>query len=96
MSKPNDFQEKLKVEMRNAKRVLFVEEARSALSAVFFGCGAAYLYIEPLSFWSILALWVCIRTARNFKQTCKKQFILDKHMQFLKDSKGEKVWTPED
>jgi len=94
--KSTEFQEKVKIELRNAKRIMMAEKGKSALSAVGFSVGLAYVLVEPFSLFTLAAVVAIVYFGRKFKGTVKKQFILSQQIIELKSSMSEKVWTPED
>lgn len=94
--KPNDFQEKVKMEMKNAKKVLYKEEIYSALMAILFAVNMCAIFMTAFSVFTLINVGLAWFAMKKFRITVKKQFILAKHLQFLKDSMKEKVWTPKD
>lgn len=92
----SDFQEKVKQEMSNAKRILIKEELHSLFFALIFGTNLAAVILNPFTFFSLINVGLCVWMMKKFRPTVKKQFILAKHINFLKDSMKEKVWTPKD
>lgn len=94
--KVNDFQVKVKAEMSGIKKTLYKEEAWSALMASLFAANACFVVFFPFSIVSLINIWAAMVMLKQFKPTVKKQFILHKHMETLKASMKEKVWTPKD
>ncbi|KFZ26301.1 MAG: hypothetical protein KQ78_01474 [Candidatus Izimaplasma bacterium HR2] len=96
MTKENTFQDKIKMEMKNVKRELFHEEIRSVFFALGFASNVACMITQPLSILILLNCFFVVFFLKLFKPTVKKQFVLAKHMDFLRSSMKEKVWTPKD
>lgn len=96
MINENTFQDKIKMEMENAKKELFHEEIQSVLYAIGFASSLAHTVIASISGLTLLSLFFTVFFVKKFKPTVKKQFIIAKHMDFLKNSMKEKVWTLKD
>ena len=80
-------------ELAKVKKILFVEEAKSALFAALFASNLAIVFLYPFTVLTVLNIFVAVYMIGFFKPTIKKQIQLGDIIKGLNDML-HKVETP--
>jgi len=96
MEDEKSFRERLGNDLKNLKRTIIKEEAKSALMAICFGANAVCIALMPFTVFTLLNIAAAYFILKQFKPTVKKQIMYRAHLDFLKTIKKDKVWTQGD
>ena len=92
----SDLKEKVESEIKRAKKVLYIEEISSFISASIFAANLCCVFMLPFSGFTFLNLIFGYVALKHFKPTVKRQIMYHKHLEMLNNVKKEKIWTQND
>lgn len=90
------FKNKIDVEIKSVKKLIYKEEMASFVFASLFAANIACLVVFPMTFFTIVNAFIAGLLLRKFRPIVKQQFILHAYLKSLYDQREEKVWSVND